>query len=50
MMKQSAIYQCRVCGNERVVNARVALSQKSIFCCGVMMVKKRQGVIRKNGR
>lgn len=50
MMSEKAIYLCSVCGREKHVDARAALSNKSLFCCGVMMVRKRQGIIRKNVR
>jgi len=50
MFESRAVYVCNVCGGEKFVDARVAISGKTIFCCGVAMVKKRTGMIRKNGR
>lgn len=50
MYEQRASYTCRVCGNEKFVDPRVVLSGKTIFCCGVAMVKKRNGMIKKNAR
>ena len=50
MFESRATYVCNVCGKEKFVDARVVLSGKTIFCCGVEMVKKRTGMIRKNGR
>jgi len=50
MFESRAVYVCNVCGKEKFVDARVVLSGKTIFCCGVEMVKKRNGMIKKNGR
>lgn len=50
MFESRAVYVCNVCGNEKMVDARVVLSNKTIFCCGVSMVKKRNGMIKKNAR
>jgi hypothetical protein len=50
MFDSRAIYLCKVCGREKKVDARFVLSGKTLFCCGVSMVKKQNGMIRKNGR
>jgi len=41
------VYQCSICGKIKYVDPKYALSERTLICCGVAMIIKSRGVIRK---
>ncbi len=50
MFDGRTVYKCNVCGTSKHVSQEYSVSDMTLICCGVMMVKVRSGMVTKPAR